>query len=309
MNGLSDAWQVFPAAALVLAAAGVAAFADATLAPAAVRLPWAARIGVPVSEVARLLRQRRRGVVGSDGLLRVVGCAGPLVVALLMAVVVPFGGVTVADLPVGLVWFNAMDVMLWATWWLAGWGANSAYGLVGGYRFLAQAIAYELPLMFALTTAGIAAGSLQTSQIVAAQRGTWFVVQMPVAALVFVMAVAAFAAWGPFDHPAGRDVAGGLLTELSGIDRLLVLVGRYALLGVGSAMGAALFLGGGHGPLLPGWLWSSVKTVAVLLALVAMRHRFASLPAERVMRWAWLVVLPLTVVQALVTSVIAATGS
>lgn len=309
MSGLSDAWRVLPAAGLVLAAAGVAAFADAALAPGSVRRPWAERVGVPVSEVARLLRQRRRGVVGSDGLLRVVGCAGPLVIALLMAVVVPFGGVTVADLPVGLVWFNAMDVVLWATWWLAGWGANSAFGLVGGYRFLAQAIAYELPLMFALTTAGIAAGSLRTAQIVAAQHGTWFVVQMPVAALVFVLAVAAFTVWAPFDHPGGRDAAGGLFAELSGIDRLLVLVGRYALLGVGAGMGAALFLGGGNGPLLPAWLWSTVKTVAVLVALVAMRHRGPSLPAERVMRWAWLVVLPLTVVQALVTSVVAATGS
>ncbi len=308
MSGPADAWRVLPVGALVLVVAGLAAFADAALAPAPGRLPLVQRLGVPMSEAARLLRQRRRGVVGSDGLLRVVGCAGPLVVALLMAVVVPFGGVTGADLPVGLVWFNAMDVVLWATWWLAGWGTNSAYGLVGGYRFLAQAIAYELPLMFALTTAGIAAGSLQTSQIVAAQHGTWFVVQMPVAALVFVLSVAAFTAWAPFDHPAGRDAAGGLLAELSGIDRLLLLVGRYALLGVGAAMSAALFLGGGGGPLLPGWLWSTVKTAAVLLALVAMRHRCASLPAERFMRWAWLVVLPLTVLQALVTSVVAATG-
>ena len=64
---------------------------------------------------------------------------------------IPFGSFVLADLPVGLVWFNAVDVLLWALWWLLGWGANSSWSLVGGYRFLALALSYELPLMFALT--------------------------------------------------------------------------------------------------------------------------------------------------------------
>lgn len=175
-------------------------------------------------------------------MLRVVGCGGLLTIALLMAVVVPFGAEPVADLPVGLVWFNAIDVLLWALWWLTGWSSNGVGGLIGGYRFLAQALAYELPLMFSLTAAGVAAGSLRMSTIVSAQRTGWFVLQMPVAALVFVGSLVTYSTSPPFSQPRGVDAAGGVASELSGVDRWLVIVGRYALLAVGCGMAAALFL-------------------------------------------------------------------
>lgn len=292
-------------AGLVLAGAVVAATLSAVLDTGTSGRPFAARVQMPMLEAARLFRQRRRSVVGADGLLRVLGCSLPLTIALLMALVVPFGGAPAARMSVGLVWFNAADVLLWAAWWLVGWGSNSVYALVGGYRFLAQALAYELPLMFSLTTTAVAAGSLDTAAIVGAQHGGWFVLQMPVAAVVYFAAVAAFATWGPFADPGGVDAAGGLESELSGFDRLLLAAGRYALLVVGSAMGAALFLGGSTGPLLPGWLWSLVKTLVVLVMLLALR-RFPVLAAERVMRIAWVVVLPATLVQVLITSVVAA---
>lgn len=296
---------VVPTAALVLAGAVVTATLSAALDMGTAGRPLAVRLQTPMLEAARLLRQRRRSVVGADGLLRVLGCSLPLTIALLMALVVPFGGAPAARMSIGLVWFNAADVLLWAAWWLVGWGSNSVYTLVGGYRFLAQALAYELPLMFSLTTTAVAARSLDTATIVDAQHQVWYLLQMPVAAVVYFAAVAAFATWGPFAHPAGIDATGGLEAELSGVDRLLLAVGRYALLVVGAAMGAALFLGGSTGPLLPGWLWSLVKTLAVLVMLLSLR-RYPVLAAERVMRVAWVLVLPATLVQVLITSVVAA---
>jgi NADH-quinone oxidoreductase subunit H len=189
--------------------------------------------------------------------------------------------------------------------WLAGWGPNSVYGLVGGYRFLAQALGYELPLMFTLTAPAVAAGSLRVGDVVAAQRRLWFVVEMPVAFVVFTGAAVAFSMWGPLAYPAGPDIAGGVLAESSGADRLVLLAGRYALLAAGSGMAVALFLGGGAGPLLPGWMWSLVKTLAVLAGLVAVRGRLPMLRADRWMRLAWLVVLPAILIQVLMVSVIA----
>lgn len=301
----APAWTVLVAAALVLTGAAVAAVLDGLLDPATRGMPARVRAGRPVWETARLLRQRRRTTSAPDRLLWRTGTAIPLLVALLMAVVVPWGSRVVADLPVGVVWFNAMDVLLWAGFWLAGWGPNSVYGLVGGYRFLAQALAYELPLMFALTAPAIAASSLRVVDVVAAQQHGWFVLQMPVAAVVFTGSVAAFSSWGPFGHPVGVDIAGGLTTETSGVDRLLLLLGRYALLGTGAAMSVALFLGGGDGPVLPGWAWSLVKTGLVLALLVWWRRRQPVWRADRVMRVAWLVVLPLTLLQVLVVSVLA----
>ena len=300
MTDTAATWVVLPIAALVGCGAVLAALLDATLAPAKASGP----VRVLAAETARLLRQRDRAVVGSDRLLRTVGCALPLTAALLMAPVVPFGGAPAFDQRLGLVWFNTVDVLLWAAWWLIGWGSNSTFGLVGGYRFLAQALAYELPLMFALTSAAVAAGSLSSGAIVGVQQDGWFILQLPIAFVVFLGASAGFATWPPFDHPSGRDAAGGLEAEVAGAEALVLRIGRYSLLAVSAAMGAALFLGGPDGPGLPGWGWSTVKSLILLTALVALR-RLPSVPAERAMRAAWVVVLPLTLVQTLVAALIA----
>ncbi|MFC5380850.1 NADH-quinone oxidoreductase subunit H [Aquipuribacter nitratireducens] len=285
--------------AVLLALAALAAGLDAVLVegPAAWRAPW--------QETARLARQRRRALASADRLLWRLGGAGLLVAALLMAAVVPVGGRPVADVPVGVVWFNAMDVVVWAAVWCLGWGANAVHGLVGGYRFLAQALSYELPLMFALTAPAVAAASLRMTDVAAAQADRWFVVEMPVAFLVFCVGVVGFSVHGPFAHPAGADVHGGVLAELSGVDRWVVQAGRYALLAAGAAFGAALFLGGGTGPWLPGWVWSLVTTLALLAVLVAGRRLLPVVRPDRFVEAGWLVLLPLTLAQVFVVSVVA----
>lgn len=125
------------------------------------------RSGHTAVEAARLMRQRRRTIVAADAMLWRVGATGLIVAAMLMVTVVPLGRWTLFDLDVGVVWFNAMDVMVWALVWLAGWGPNSAHSLIGGYRFLAHGLGYELPLMFALVAPAIAAQSLRVGAVAA----------------------------------------------------------------------------------------------------------------------------------------------
>jgi NADH-quinone oxidoreductase subunit H len=204
-----------------------------------------------------------------------------------------------------VVWFNAMEIVAWAAVWLAGWGANSAFGLVGGYRFVAQGLAYELPHMFVLTTAAIGAGSLRVGDIVAAQTELWFVVWMPVAFVVYCLGVVAFSVWGPFAAALGADIAGGVTAELSGVDRLVFLAGRYALLVAGAAFAVPMFLGGGAGPLLPDWMWFLVKTVALLCVLVWLRRAVPVLRPDKFMEIGWVVLLPAVLLQDLVVAVIA----
>lgn len=308
MSGaLNPAWALLGAAllgALALVGAGV----NGMVVARAEGRPARSGALAPLLQVARLLRQRRRRTVAADVLLWRVGCAGLLVVALLKTAVVPLGPWILADIPVGIVWFNAMDVALWAVLWLLGWGANSAYGLIGGYRFLSQAVSYELPLMFALVTPAVAAHSLQISEVVTAQADLWFVVWMPVAFLIFCASVIAFSSWGPFNTAVGSDIAGGILSEVSGVDRLLVLAGRYAVLTTGAAFAVALFLGGGAGPVLPDWLWTLVKTVVLLVAFVALRHRVPAVRPDRLAEVAWIIVLPLALLQTLVVSIVVAAG-
>lgn len=81
--------------------------------------------------------------------------------------------------------------------------------------------------------------------------------------------------------------------------------GRYALLVAGAGFGAALFLGGGTGPWLPGWAWSLLTTVAVLALLLLARRALPVLRPDRFVEAGWLVLLPLTLVQLLVVAVVA----
>lgn len=259
----------------------------------------------PIGEIARLMRQRRRVTVAADTLLWRIGGAGLLVMALMIITVVPLGKWTLFDLDVGVVWFNAMDVLAWAFVWLTGWGANSAHSLVGGYRFLAHGLAYELPLMFALVAPAVAASSLNVATIAAAQQNLWFAVWMPVAFLVYCMGVLAIAVWGPFSPALAPDTAGGVTAELSGVDRLLFLGGRYALLAAGAAFAVPMFLGGGSGPLLPAWMWVLVKTLALLTAFIWLRRRLPAVRPDLFMEVGWVVLLPAVLLQDLLVAGIA----
>jgi len=166
-------------------------------------------VGGVCSEVAGLLVGQRRTTLAPDRLLWRLGLVTVPVAAVLAVAVVPWGRWAVDDLEVGVVWFNAMEIATWAAVWAAGWGANSAVALVGGYRMVAQGLAYELPHMFALIGAATAAGSLQVGTIVAHQRHLWFAVWMPVGFVAYLLSVLGFSFTGPFDQPAGADLAGG----------------------------------------------------------------------------------------------------
>lgn len=303
MIALAPFWAV--AALLILGALAVmAAMFDGVLAARVSGAPGGARR--PFGEVARLMRQRRRVTVSADRMLWRIGGAGLLVLAALMVAVVPLGRWTLFDSDVGIVWFNALDVTVWAMVWLVGWGANSVHSLVGGYRFLALALGYELPLMFALVAPAVAAQSLNAGRVAAAQDGLWFVVWMPVAFLVYLAGVLAFSVSGPFAPPIGADIAGGARSELSGVDRLMFEAGRYALLAAGAAFAVPMFLGGGAGPLLPGWAWMLVKTAGVLALLVAVRRRVPALRPDKFMEIGWLLLLPAALLQVLVVAIVVA---
>lgn len=300
---VDPSWAIVGAlllAALILAAVAL----DGMLVARAQGGSVGASLRWPAAETARLLRQRRRSTVAADSLLWRIGGAGMLVAALLKITVVPLGDWTLFDFEAGLVWFNAMDVLVWALVWLVGWGGNSAHALVGGYRFLALAVAYELPLMFALIAPAIAAESLNVGAIAAAQSELWFIVWMPVAFLIYSVGVIAFSVWGPFGSPLGSDIAGGAAAELSGVDRLVFSAGRYGVLVAGAAFAVPLFLGGGSGAVLPEWAWSLLKTVLVLAAFVWVRRRIPLMRPDQFMEVGWMLLIPAGMLQDLLVALV-----
>ncbi|SFE42595.1 NADH-quinone oxidoreductase subunit H [Actinopolyspora alba] len=303
-EGTGWAVLVLPLALTAFALLALAADAVVEVRVAHARRSVAAAAADPWREVARLLVGQRRTTVAADGVLWRSGVVTVPLAALLAALVLPLGGFAAADPGVGIVWFNAMEILGWAALWTAGWGPNSPLSLIGGYRFVAQGMCYELPHMFALITAATGAGTLRVGGIVDAQAELWFVVWMPVGFVVYLISAAAMAFWGPFDAPLGRDLSGGVVAELSGVDRLVLLTGRWLLVVVAAGMAVPLFLGGGRGPLLPAWLWTLVKTALVLTFLLWSRRRFPTVRMERFTEVSWLVLLPLTILQALIVALV-----
>lgn len=302
---LAPAWTVAVATGVLLLALATAGARAAALARRDGRTVLAGAAD-PLRETARLLRQRGRRTVAADMLLWRIASSALIPVALGMAALVPIGGRSIVPDGLGVVWFNALDVTLWAFFWLLGWGANAAFGLAGAYRFLALGLAYELPLMFALVAPAIAAGSLDPAAV-AADQGLWYVVWMPVAFLGYCVGVLGFTLWGPWRAPAGADIGTGVLAELSGVDRLLVAAGRYALLVAGAAFAVPLFLGGTHGAWLPDAVWLVVKTAAVVALLVLAGERLPLLRPDKVLEAGWALLLPAVVLQDLVVAVVAMT--
>ena len=251
MVEVTPLWCVLLAPVLLVAFAAVAVTADGLLAARAAGLSPSGVALTPLPDVARALVAQRRISVAADRLLWRIGVVTLPVAAVLAVAVVPLGNQVSADLDVGVLWFNAMEVLAGAALWLLGWGPNAAFSLVGGYRFVAQGLAYQLPLMFSLVAAAAGAQSLRVGDVVAAQRDLWFVVWMPLAFVIFLISVLAFSFLAPFDYPAGRDIGGGVLAAAGGIDGLVLRAGRWMLLTAGAAMAVPLFLGGGAGPVLP----------------------------------------------------------
>ena len=202
-----------------------------------------------------------------------------------------------ADLSVGVVWFTAMFALtLVAVFW-AGWGPNSKYPLIAGYRFVGLMLAYEMPLAITIIAVALPAESLRLGDIVATQQaGYWNVLTQPLGLAIYLLCALAVPFWGPFDSVTSRDVAGGVEAELSGAPLAVWRFGRYALLLTTAGFAVPLFFGGGAGPWLPAPLWTVVKIALVGALLIVAGHWLSRFRLERFMRWAWIGLIPLSLI-------------
>ena len=251
----------------------------------------------PVADAALLLTHSRTRTEHPDA---ESWALAPALLAGLAAVglaVIPVGPDTsVTDPAAGFVLYSAAVTYVMVAVYLHGWSANSTLPLIGGYRFIAQAFAYQIPFLLVLLAPALPAESLAIGAIVEAQGSLWNVVRQPLGLPIFLVVSAAVTFSLPLDFPDALDLAGGTAAEASGPHRLAWRGARAALLVMVAAMGASAFLGGWHGPLLPGWLWVVVKTLLLLVVLIASSHMFARPRIERFVVVAWVVLLPLSLV-------------
>lgn len=233
----------------------------------------------------------------------------PMVVfapALAAFIILPLAkGVIIRDLNVGFLFVFSLTNISFIGIFMAGWTSNNKYALLGSMRAVAQNISYEIPLL--LSTMGIvmAAQTLKLSDIVLAQKSGWFLVTQPVAFLIFLCSALAEANRAPFDIPeAESELVAGFHTEYSGMRFALFFLGEYTAIFISSAIAASLFLGGWHGPLLPGPFWLALKTYAIVFVVMWIRWTFPRLRSDQLMAFAWKVLIPVAILNVFVTAVV-----
>lgn len=267
-------------------------------------LRWRLTLTGPVATAALLALQRpsrsERPDVQAWALAPAL-LAGLAAVALAVVPLAP--GLAAADPDAGFVLFAAAIAFVMVAVYLHGWSANALLPLHGGYRFVAQALSFQMPFLLALLATALPAESLAIGEIVDAQRGLWNVVRQPAGLPLYLVVAAGVSFWGPLNLPDAADLAGGTSAEISGVQTLLWQVARAWMLVSVAAMGAAAFLGGYWGPWLPGPVWVMIKTLALLAALVASRHMLARVRIERFVVVCWAALIPLALANIFVSAV------
>jgi NADH-quinone oxidoreductase subunit H len=223
---------------------------------------------------------------------------------LLVFAVIPFqDGAMLADLNVGILYVVAVSSVSVIGIFMAGWGSNNKYSLIGAMRTVAQVVSYEIPLGLAIIGVVLISGSLSLTDIVAAQNIP-FILFQPLGFLIFLMASLAEINRAPFDvMEADSEIVAGFHTEYSGMKYGMFYLAEYAEALVVSAIIATLFLGGWRGGILPPVLWFLIKIFGVFFLIFWIRSTVPRVRIDQIMGFAWKFLLPLALINMFVTGI------
>ena len=173
---------------------------------------------------------------------------------------------------------------------------------MGAIRSVAQNIAYEIPLLLSLLPIVMMANSFSLKDIVEAQKGLWFICLQPVAFIIYFISAVAETNRTPFDLPeAESELVAGYHTEYSGMRFALFFLAEYTNMFIVSAVAATFFLGGYHGPILPGIIWFLIKCYFLIFILMWFRWTYPRVRFDQLLNISWKVLIPLTFINLLVT--------
>ena len=259
-----------------------------------------------VADSLKMLQKEQIIPAAADRPLFLLAPVLVLVGALGALAVIPWSRtLIVADLHIGVLFALAAASLMLIPVWMAGWGSNNKYALLGGMRTVAQGISYEVPLLLAATVPVVLTQSFRLGDIVTAQEGLrWFALWPPgpgaIAFVLFMTTALAEANRIPFDIPeAESELVAGVTVEYTGITFGLFYIAEYLHTLVASAIASALFLGGWDmGPLGSGLHWMLLKTLVLFGSIFWVRWTLLRLRSDQLMElcWKWLVPLGLGLV-------------
>jgi NADH-quinone oxidoreductase subunit H len=239
---------------------------------------------------------------GADRIVYNLAPALAAVGAVLVFAVIPMApGVVGVDLNIGILYVVAIGAIGTLATIMGGWSSNNKFALVSAFRIVAQLIAYEVPMVIAIITVVLAAGSMQMGQIVAAQDLP-FAVTLPVAFLIFLLAGMAEIGRAPFDlTEAESEIVAGFHVEYSGMKFAFFFIGEYMHLFSASAIGVTLFLGGWRGPfaseasilgVLLGFVYFVVKSIVLVFVMMWLRGTLPRLRIDHLLDFGWKFLVP-----------------
>ncbi len=248
-----------------------------------------------------------------------------ITVAMATFAVIPFGDqislfgkeikLLIADVNIGVLYILALTSLGVYGVTLSGWASNNKYSLLGGLRSSAQMISYELSMGLSVVGVIMVAGSMQLDAIVEHQAGlAWNAFLTPIGFITFVVAAFAETNRLPFDLPeAEPELVGGYHTEYSGMKFGTFFLAEYANMITSAALIVTLFLGGWQFPFLqdvglsPFWtsviqiLTFIVKVCATLFFFIWIRWTIPRFRYDQLMNLGWKVMLPLALLNVVVT--------
>lgn len=243
----------------------------------------------------------------------------------LMFVVLPAGpDLVIESLETGVFYALAVSSLSALGVLMAGWASANKYALLGGLRAAGQLIAYELPLVLAVVGVVVQAETLNLQSIVVAQAdgeifgwggiGFPYVLTQFIGLLIFMIAAQAELTQAPFDMPiAESEIVGGFHVEYTGFRYLLFFMAEFGTAFAFSALGAVLFLGGWWFPgfdvdsdtlNLIGPIIMLVKILMLSFVIFWVRFTYPRLREDQLQKFAWKLLIPLSLANILVTGVL-----
>ncbi|HIG09923.1 MAG TPA: NADH-quinone oxidoreductase subunit NuoH [Alphaproteobacteria bacterium] len=219
-------------------------------------------------------------------------------------------GWVISNINVGILYIFAVSSLSVYGIIMAGWASNSKYAFMGALRSAAQMVSYEVSIGLVIITVLVCVGSLNLSDIVYAQKSTWFVFPLFPMFIVFFISALAETNRAPFDLPEDESsLVGGYFTEYSSMLFAMFFLGEYAAMIMMSGMATILFLGGWLAPFnvailneIPGFIWFALKTSLMLFIFLWVRATFPRFRYDQLMRIGWKVFLPFSLLWVVLTS-------
>lgn len=258
-----------------------------------------------VADMLKLLLKENIVPSGADKLVWWLAPFFVTVPSIAVFVTIPFGkDMIVHDLNVGVLFITSITSVCVLGIFMAGWGSNNKYSLLGGMRSAAQIISYEVPLLLSIVLVVMETGTLSMQEIVHAQSNGWFILKphLALAFLIYLISATAEVNRVPFDIPeAESELGAGYHTEYSGMKFAMFFVSEYTNFFIISAVATTLFLGGWQGPWLPAPLWFLIKAYGIVFLLMWVRWTLPRVRMDQMMSFAWKVLTPIALLNLLVS--------